>query len=81
MTGTKILISDSVLRSIPGEKIKIGKQVDAHLAGKEGSTLLTEVLGFTEMDSQLELQASLKTDSVPFGAPLEYNPYADRNGA
>jgi hypothetical protein len=23
-----------------------------------------------------ELQASLKKDSVPFGAPLDYNPYA-----
>jgi hypothetical protein len=22
-----------------------------------------------------ELQASLKMDSVPFGAPLDYNPY------
>lgn len=29
----------------------------------------------------MELQASLEKDSVPFGAPLDYNPYEDKNRA
>jgi hypothetical protein len=27
------------------------------------------------MPKAMELQASLKTDSVPFGAPVDFNPY------
>lgn len=39
--------------------MRTGKELEVHLAGKEGKAPLTEILGFTEMDAQLELQASL----------------------
>ena len=58
-TGTRILISKSVLNSIPGDTLDTGREFDMHLEGKEGSALLTEVLGFKKLDTQLELQASL----------------------
>lgn len=58
-TGTRILVSKSVLQSIPGDRVQKGRQFDVELPGKRGAASLTEILGFTEMDAQLELQASL----------------------
>lgn len=58
-TGAGILISESVLQSIPGTILKTGETFKEVLTGKEGVASLTEVKGFSLMDSQLELQSSL----------------------
>jgi hemoglobin-like flavoprotein len=55
----KILISKSVYNSIPDDKLHIGKTFAPLLIGKDEETELFELLGFQEMDLQLELQASL----------------------
>ena len=55
----KILISKSVYNSIPDDKLHIGKTFAPLLIGKDEQTELFELLGFQEMDLQLELQASL----------------------
>ena len=58
-TGTKILISEHVFNSLEPDCLQTGTVYDLELAGKEGLSRLTEVQGFKEMDSQLELQSSL----------------------
>jgi len=58
-TGTEVLISKSVLNGIPVDKFSIGKSYKTNLGGKETETEIFEILGFKEMDLQLELQASL----------------------
>ncbi|WP_224490611.1 adenylate/guanylate cyclase domain-containing protein [Robertkochia flava] len=58
-TGTKILISESVLNSLPENVLDTGQSFELELTGKEGLARLTEVRGFREMDTQLELQSSL----------------------
>lgn len=58
-TGTRILISKTVLNSLPGGTLDTGKEFDLPLEGKEENAQLTEVLGFKNLDAQLELQASL----------------------
>ena len=58
-TGAKILISKSVYRSANKETLDIGLEYSSLLDGKEDRIELYELLGFKEMDLQLELQASL----------------------
>lgn len=58
-TETDILISKSVLNGIPVDKFSLGSLFKMIPDGKETETEIFEVLGFKEMDIQLELQASL----------------------
>ncbi len=58
-TGAKILISEAVYKSAKKETLDIGRDFKSFLAGKENQVELFELLGFKEMDLQLELQASL----------------------
>ncbi len=58
-TNTKLLISKTVLSSIAREKLRVGQEFQVELQGKAEVASLTEVLGFNEMDAQLELQSSL----------------------
>ena len=58
--NTKLLISDAVLNQLPENTLKIGLESRVNLKGKEGSFLLHEVLGFSQMDVNLEVQASLE---------------------
>ncbi len=60
-TGTKILISKPVLKSIGNDSLWIGNSFTSDLAGLEQQAELYELLGFKEMDLQLELQSSLHT--------------------
>ena len=54
------LISDSVLRSLPENVLKTGKVISTRLKGHEHETTIHELVGFREMDIQLELQSSLE---------------------
>ncbi len=56
---TKILISDSVFKAISPGTIEIGKTFKNQMAGHEHETILHELIGFKELDIQLELQQSL----------------------
>ncbi|GJM34348.1 MAG: hypothetical protein DHS20C18_33490 [Saprospiraceae bacterium] len=58
-TGTHVLISNSVYRNVPETALEIGWTYHASLAGKEERVEIHELLGFKQMDLQLELQASL----------------------
>ena len=58
-TGTSILISDTVYENIDKKSIVIGQSFVNQVAGKEEPLSLYELLGFKDMDLQLELQASL----------------------
>ncbi|THD67983.1 2Fe-2S iron-sulfur cluster binding domain-containing protein [Robertkochia marina] len=58
-TKTKILVSLNVMNSIRENILDTGQEFELELAGKEGLAQLTEIKGFKEMDSQLELQSSL----------------------
>ncbi|MBN3521302.1 2Fe-2S iron-sulfur cluster binding domain-containing protein [Algoriphagus lutimaris] len=59
VTQSKILISKTVLNSIPKDTLEIGETYLKELKGKEEPAELFELLAFKEMDMQLELQASL----------------------
>jgi len=59
-TGTDILISDAILRCLPPDTLKIGKSFNQQLRGHEHDTIFHELLGFSEIDVQLELQSSLE---------------------
>ena len=58
-TQTKTLISSSVLKSIPKDKVEIGKTFRKQLAGKDFESELYELKGFIGTDMNLELQSSL----------------------
>ena len=58
-TGSSILISKSVFNGAPADSLLTGKTFKAQLSGKDQETELYELLGFKEMDLQLELQSSL----------------------
>ncbi len=60
-TGASILISGSVSKGIPEEKLLLGDTFEMELAGKDLPLKLYELKGFKDMDIQLELQASLHT--------------------
>jgi class 3 adenylate cyclase/hemoglobin-like flavoprotein len=54
------LVSDSVLHSLPENTIKTGKSFKEKLRGHDHETLFHELIGFTQLDIQLELQSSLE---------------------
>ncbi|MEZ4942962.1 MAG: adenylate/guanylate cyclase domain-containing protein [Saprospiraceae bacterium] len=54
-----ILISKSILKSLPEETVDIGKVIRKQLAGKDFESELYEVKGFLKTDMNLELQSSL----------------------
>ncbi len=58
-TGAKILISGSVYNNLQEDNLEVGNAYSSHLAGKEERVELFELLGFKDMDLQLELQSSL----------------------
>jgi hemoglobin-like flavoprotein len=58
-TGAKILISTPVLKGISTDNLLIGRTYQAKLTEGDQQTELYELLGFREMDLQLELQSSL----------------------
>ncbi len=58
-TKAPILLSDSILKSVPKETLSIGRSFEIQLNGKSGHSLLHELKGFSKMDIQLELQSSL----------------------
>ena len=59
VSGTQVLISDSTLQEVDIAGLRIGKTLEADLKGKEEHVVVHELLGFKEMDLQLELQASV----------------------
>jgi class 3 adenylate cyclase/ferredoxin/hemoglobin-like flavoprotein len=58
-TGTKTLISEVVYKNAIENSLNIGSHFSCLLAGKEDRIDLYEVVGFKELDLQLELQDSL----------------------
>ncbi len=58
-TGANVLISKAVYRCVKKDALNIGRKFNPLLAGKEERAEIYELLGFKEMDLQLELQASL----------------------
>lgn len=58
-TGTNILISDTVLENVDPERIVTGRSFLNKLAGKDDPVQLYELIGFQDMDLQLELQSSM----------------------
>lgn len=58
-SGTRILISQSVLRSVPEGTFDLGKEFNTQFAGHEHDSKLYELKGFKEIDIQLELQSSM----------------------
>ncbi|MEZ5040680.1 MAG: adenylate/guanylate cyclase domain-containing protein [Saprospiraceae bacterium] len=59
LMGAPILLSQSVYKSAIQDVLDIGREFKVTLAGKETSSTLYELKGFSKMDLQLELQASL----------------------
>ena len=58
-TGTKVLISNSTYKNVDTSNLNMGQSFCASILGKEEPIEFYEVLGFRELDLQLELQASL----------------------
>lgn len=58
-THTNILISDTVFENVDQERIVTGRSFLNKLAGKDDPVQLYELIGFQEMDLQLELQSSM----------------------
>jgi class 3 adenylate cyclase/hemoglobin-like flavoprotein len=58
-TQTNILISDSVYQHLKQDAFHIGRTFNNKVAGKEEPLTLMELLGFKEMNLQLELQYSM----------------------
>ena len=56
---SNIVISDIMYNIMPKDQLTIGQSKELTLAGKTGKALLHEVLGFSKMDTHLELQATL----------------------
>ena len=59
VSGTRILISDSVLKTFPKDVLNLGQEFRNQMEGHDHETVLHELIGFTKMDIQLELQNSL----------------------
>jgi class 3 adenylate cyclase/ferredoxin/hemoglobin-like flavoprotein len=57
--GASILLSKSVHKSAIQDVLHFGREFSVALAGKEETATLYELKGFSKMDLQLELQASL----------------------
>ncbi|MGB5317002.1 MAG: adenylate/guanylate cyclase domain-containing protein [Robiginitalea sp.] len=58
-TQTDILISDTVLDNVDRDTVETGKTFLNKLAGKDDPLYLHELVGFKDMDLQLELQSSM----------------------
>ncbi|GLU44591.1 adenylate/guanylate cyclase domain-containing protein [Allomuricauda sp. NBRC 101325] len=58
-TQTDILISDTVYENINQETVVVGQNFLNKLAGKDDPLHLYELIGFNNMDLQLELQSSM----------------------
>jgi class 3 adenylate cyclase/hemoglobin-like flavoprotein len=68
-TNTNILISDTVFENIDKDTVVIGRNFLNKLAGKDDPLNLFELIGFKNMDLQLELQSSMNimlNDEVAF---------------
>jgi class 3 adenylate cyclase/hemoglobin-like flavoprotein len=59
-TESNILISDQVLKSLTEDELNTGKTFSEKLRGHEHETTFHELLGFKNLDIQLELQSSLE---------------------
>lgn len=59
--GVKIMVSDDIYRQTESNLLELGRRFEPQLRGKEEPIVLHELLGFRQMDLQLELQASLHT--------------------
>ena len=59
VTNTDILISDTVYENVDTDKMVVGKNFLNKLAGKDDPLTLYELIGFKDMDLQLELQSSM----------------------
>ena len=57
--GTNLLISESVYNGFSKNTLNLGKKYCTQMEGHEHETILYELIGFKEMDIQLELQNSL----------------------
>jgi class 3 adenylate cyclase/hemoglobin-like flavoprotein len=57
---SKTLISDSVFKSLPEGTLRIGRSFKKMLRGHEHETTIHELIGFSDLDIQLELQSSLE---------------------
>ncbi|MBN2174511.1 MAG: 2Fe-2S iron-sulfur cluster binding domain-containing protein [Bacteroidales bacterium] len=58
--NSNTLISNSVLRSLPENTVEVGETYSEKLRGHEHETVFHELIGFTQLDIQLELQSSLE---------------------
>jgi hemoglobin-like flavoprotein len=59
VTNTDILISDTVYENVDMDKVVVGHNFLNKLAGKDDPLTLYELIGFKDMDLQLELQSSM----------------------
>ena len=57
--GAQILISGEVFRQVDQASLQMGREFDRVLRGTDQATHLLELISFSDMDLQLELQASL----------------------
>ena len=58
-TKAKLLISKSVFKNTDASTLNLGRSFSSLIAGKDEPIEIHEVLGFNQLDLQLELQASL----------------------
>ncbi len=56
---TGILVSEFVLENLPEDFLKVGLKLMVNLKGKDNIIPVYEILGFTQPDIQLEVQATL----------------------
>ena len=59
VTNTDILLSDTVYENVDKYKVVVGHHFLNKLAGKDDPLTLYELIGFKDMDLQLELQSSM----------------------
>ena len=59
VTNTNILISDAVYENVDKNAVVVGNNFRNILAGKDDPLSLYELIGFKDMDLQLELQSSM----------------------
>ncbi|MEM1320964.1 MAG: adenylate/guanylate cyclase domain-containing protein [Bacteroidota bacterium] len=58
-TGTQVLLSQQIVDAIPDEELQTGQRFELQLNGKTELSVLHELIGFSDVDIQLELQSSL----------------------
>ena len=57
--GTRLLASDQLFKQIPDGVIEVGKISNVELKGKSQKFMLHEITGFENLDSNLEVQATI----------------------